>query len=273
MIVGLSFGISASSGFAAAGAASVNLIQNNVAAYLSDSTPVAAPAFDLQFGGPVVVKASDTSTDVGIAFDVGGSEESTGLGAAIGYDLIQNSITATAENVRLQTPGSVTITAQSSPTLVGVTAGFSAGETGAFGGSVSVNSIADDVDAHISAGSDVEAGGDITISGSQSASLVAVAGNVNFSWGGAAAGAAFAYNYVGAGVDPANPNAIDKNTTPGYTETFDPSSPGVVSGNELSFGSPDGFVPDQAVVYHQMGAAAPWATPSTCPGAARRSTP
>ncbi len=183
LIVGLAFGISASSGFAAAGAASVNLIKNNVAAYLSDSTPVTAPAFDLQFGGPVVVSASDTSTDVGIAFDVGGSEESTGLGAAIGYDLLQNTIGASAENVRLQTPGLVTITAQSSPTLVGVTAGFSAGETGAFGGSVSVNSIADDVDAHISAGSDVESGGDLTVSGSQSASLVAVAGNVNFSWG------------------------------------------------------------------------------------------
>ncbi len=94
LIVGLAFGISASSGFAAAGAASVNLIKNNVAAYVIDSTRVTGPAFDLQLGGPVVVFASDTSTDVGIAFDVGASGSSTAPGAAIGYNLIQNTIGA-----------------------------------------------------------------------------------------------------------------------------------------------------------------------------------
>ena len=252
LIVGVAFGISAglSTGFAAAGAASANLIKNNVAAYVSDSTPVGHPGFDLTFGGPVVVSASDTSTDVGVAFDVAASSSGNGVGAAIGYNLIQNKITASVENARLTTPGSVTITANSDPTLVGVSAGISAGETGAFGGSVSVNSIANDVDAHVSAGSDVEATGNITISGSQAASLVAVSGAVNVSWGGPAAGAAFAYNYVGAGVDPANPNAIDKNTTPGHQVTFDPSAAGTVSGNELSFPSPDGFVNGQAVVFH-----------------------
>ena len=215
-IVGVAIGVavSKSSGLAAAGSASINLIEDTVGANVVGD-PTLTPAPVIQVGGPVLIAATDTSTIVSVAGGVSISAGGNAVGAAITYNLIQNMITATIEDATIHTMGTLQLIAGSTPELVSVAAGVgaSSSEELAIGGSVSVNSIANTIDAHISGGSDVTAQDDITITGTQAASMVAVAGALAVSSATALAGA-FSYNYIGATVDPANPVAGQDTTNP-----------------------------------------------------------
>ena len=114
---------------------------------------------------------------------------------AITYNLIQNAIRAYIEKSSIDTNGQLEVSSVSSPAVVTVAVGAAGGPTAALGGSVSVNSIANNLDSHIAASSNVHAVGDIAVTSSQSAPMVALAGGLGISPDGAAVGAAFAFNY------------------------------------------------------------------------------
>ena len=95
--------------------------------------------------------------------------------------------------------------------------GAAGGQDFALGASISVNSIANTVDAHISNSTDNRANGDITVSASEAAGLYSVAGGIGVALGGSAVGAALAYNYIGGSFNPANPSFIDRAFYPRIT--------------------------------------------------------
>ena len=195
-------------GTVVAGSGSANVIKNTVDAHVANANGTVP--YDLIVGGPVVVSATDTSIMVGIAGAVSVSLDGNAGGASVVYDLIQNTITAYIDNSTLTTQGTLDVSADSSPTLVGIGVGVAGSEKISIGGSVAVNSIANAVDAHVSGDSNVHAHGSINLSASQSASMVSVTGGIGVSVQSVAVGAAISYNYIGAPYDPANPVAYDK---------------------------------------------------------------
>ncbi|MCY7332058.1 MAG: hypothetical protein LH649_05235 [Pseudanabaena sp. CAN_BIN31] len=274
------------SGNAAAGSLSVNVIKNTVDSHISSSSNV-------KTGGAITLKAKDTSTIVSIA---GGTAATLGngtaVGAAISYNLIQNTVTSYVDNSIIRDTGSMEMTATDSATLVAVSVGAAGSKDTAIGGSVTVNSIANNIDSHISGGSDVLVGGDLLMSATEKSNLYAISGGLALSTGGAAVGAAIAYNYVGGSFDAANPNAIDRNSTtknkinayidnskvnvgnnlsivsgfqaptnpladkPNLTQTekaFNPATSTNLSTDTIDFGSAHGFVTGQAIVYRNSG--------------------
>ncbi len=296
-------------GTVVAGSGSANLIKNTVDAHITNANGTGP--YDETIGGPVVVSASDTSVMVGIAGGVSVSLDGNAGGAAVVYDLIQNTITAYIDNSTLTTQGSLDVSAVSSPTLVGIGVGVAGSEKISIGGSVSVNSIANAVDAHISGDSNVHAHGNINISASQSASMVAVTGGIGVSVQSAAVGAAISYNYIGAPYDPANPVAYDKsglatNTISAYIDAstvttdaslrisgglsapvlppapngvtsthvlpFDPAT--AVSGNVITFSSPHELYNGQPIIYQPgIAGAVPLGYMSTVSGGTPSITP
>ena len=142
-------------GLAGAGSISINQIDNVVDAHVNDQTAVNSTQ------GAVAVTAADNSLIVSVAGGVAASSQSTAVGAAISYNLIGNTITAYADNGAINAAGAVTITATSSPMLVAFALGAAGSSEGfALGGSITVNSVSNDLDAHVTndtvtAGSDV----------------------------------------------------------------------------------------------------------------------
>ena len=163
--VGLGGGATSGAG---AGMIAVNVIKNETEAYVDDSTVtrVALPA-GMTSAGPVSLdlETNDTSGIVAIGFAVAGST-GTGknLGAAIGYNDIQSTITSYLDNVTVNVDGAVTVKSQATEQIgdvdVGIVAGLGSGWAAA--GSVSVNLIVDTISAVIDDGSQVTSGGAVS---------------------------------------------------------------------------------------------------------------
>ena len=134
----------------------------------------------------------------------------------------------------------------------------------AIGGSVTVNSIANDVDSHISGGSNVSAAGNASVLANESATMLTAAGGIAVAatQRGAAVGAAIAYNYVGGGFNPANPDQTNPNptTTDGITAYIDDSTVNV--GGSLTVAA--GFGPPSSLPGSVQPRTSPW-RPSHCP--------
>ncbi len=208
-VVGVAVGTG--TGIAGAGSVGVNQITNTIEAYIAGGSSVTA-------GGAVTVQATDRSQIVSVT---GGAAVSTGgssaVGAAVSYNLVSNAVTAFIDSSTVtSTSGSVSVSATSEPLLVAIAVAGAGAQTFAFGGSVTVNSIANTVDAHIAgstSSSTVNAGGDVSVTAADKASMYVIAGAVAVTTGAstAAIGASLAYNYVGGSFDPENPNAISYN--------------------------------------------------------------
>ena len=195
-------------GFAAAGSASVNIIQDVVSALITSVTNPAMMTV-IQAGGPILVEAADTSSIVGAAGGIGLSVSGPAVGLAVAYNLIQNTVSAYTEDADVKSQGDITFDADSSPAIIGVAAGIAGGAGDIAGaGSVAINSIVGAVDAHIAGGATVQAAGDITIVAAQSAAMVSVSGALVFS-AGVALGGAFSYNYIGAGGNTLSPSVVN----------------------------------------------------------------
>jgi hypothetical protein len=207
-ILGIAVGVAGGGGegFAAAGSASVNIIQDVVQALIFQAAHVTA-------GGSILVEASDTSSIVAAAGGIGAAVSGPAVGLAVTFNLIQNTVSAYTENAKIKSGGDITFDADSSPAIIGVAAGI-AGSAGdiAGAGSIAVNSIVGAVDAHVADFADVEATGDITIVAAQSAPMVSVSGALGISTG-LALGGAFSYNYIGAGGNTLSPSVVNNPAT------------------------------------------------------------
>jgi len=205
-IVGIAVGgaVSSGQGSAIAGSVGVNAISNSLDAHIRGTTATRVTG--------VTVKALDASTMIAVAGSLGVSKSGTGVGVAIGWNRVSNSVAAFVEGSTLSaTGGAVNVQATSTSLLVNVGAagaGSSKGTGGA--GALVINSIANSVDAHISALSTVSATGDINVTASEAASMIVVSLAIAGSGGGSGVGALLAYNYVGQSNSVADPNLISK---------------------------------------------------------------
>jgi hypothetical protein len=189
---------------AAAGNASVNEIAMTLDAHVSDNSSITS-------AGAVSIQATDHSYLVSVSGSVAVAQKgAAAVGAAVSYNLIDNSIQAyIADSAVRANGGSLTVSAVSTPTLIAVAVGGSDADNVAIGGSVTINSITNTVEAYLK-NATVFARGDLNVTATESALLVAVAGAVALTRSGsgsgdAAIGAAVAYNYIGQSFDTANP--------------------------------------------------------------------
>jgi hypothetical protein len=207
--LGVALGIAEGASWgAAAGNASVNKIAMTLDAHVSDNSSITA-------AGAVTIQATDHSYLVSVSGSVAVAKQgAAAVGAAVSYNLIDNSIQAYIDGSAVRASGgSLTVSAASTPTLIAVAVGGADADKIAIGGSVTINSITNSVAAYLK-NATVFAGGDLNVTATESALLVAVAGAVALtrsgsgsgaSTGNAAVGAAVAYNYVGQSFDPSNP--------------------------------------------------------------------
>ena len=159
----------------------------------------------------------------------GASSGTAAVGAAVSYNLIGNTITSYIENSTVDSTGSsLTVSADSAPFVVSIAVGGAGAATFSFGGSVSINSIANDVDSHISDGSNVSTKGNASVLANESATMLTAAGGVAASTGAqsGAVGAAIAYNFVGGGFNPSDPDQTNPSptTSDGITAYIDDST-------------------------------------------------
>ena len=211
----IAVGAATSSGeFAGAGTVSINVINDTTEAYISNTATAPNATSSITAGGTVEVTASDTSTIGSVALSAAGASKGTAAGLAISYNSIGNSIEAYIDDSTVKTGGDLNLTATSSPLLVAIAVGAAGtGEGFAGAGSITVNTIANDVDTHIDDSTIDAASGGVSLEAYESAIMVVIAGGLGISLGGAAFGAAIAYNYVGGSFNTADPNVLDDKPT------------------------------------------------------------
>ena len=245
-IGGAAAGIAAStssSNFTGAGSLTVNVITSSVNAFIDDTIDANSM---ITTGGDVTVSASDDSQIITVAGAVAGAPQGdASTGAAISYNLIQNTIRAYIEDATVTAQGtdsSVDVSATSDAVLIALTVAGAGGDDFALGASISVNSIANTVDAHI-LDATVTASGDVMVTASESNALFSVAGAVAVATGNTAVGGALAYNFIGGGFDSANPNFEDPSPDPDEITAYISDST-VTSGGDIVVQAGHGISPD-----------------------------
>ncbi|MEO8493909.1 MAG: hypothetical protein ABI614_02485, partial [Planctomycetota bacterium] len=208
--LGVALGIAEGDSWGAgAGNASVNTITMTLDAHVSDNSSITS-------AGSLSIEATDESYLVSVSGSVAVAGKGTAaVGAAVGYNLVDNSILAYVDGSAVRAEGgSLTVSATSTPTLIGVVVGGADADKVAIGGSVAINSISNSIAAYLN-NATVFSSGDLDVTAIESALLVAVAGAISVAKSKmenesiAAVGAAVAYNYIGQTFDlsdPAFPN-------------------------------------------------------------------
>jgi hypothetical protein len=255
-IGGVDVGVAAGTGkgWAAAGSVLVNVISNTIDAHIANNSNVSA-------GGDVLLRATDTSLIVAIAGAVAASVSGTqGIGASISYNRISNGIAAYIDGSTVTTSGgSISVLATSTPTLVALGAAGAGGAGGddksiSGAGTLTINSVANTVDAHIIGSPDVHASGDVAVNSSEAASAIVVALTGAGSGTGSAIGASIAYNYIG-GLAPLDPNVISyqDGVVPGtVTPTVTADNP-IGFDTSIHFSSPTNLNTGDEVLYQAGG--------------------
>jgi hypothetical protein len=253
VIGSLAAGVAVAQETALAGSLSINQITDTIDAHIGADSWVMS-------GAAVSLSATDKSLIVAIAG--GGALGNSGKagGASIGYNRIANTITADIAGATVRAHGSVNLSALSSPLLVAVTAeGAGSAGTSAGTGTLTMNFIANTVDAHIVGSTVTAAAGDVAVNSSEAASEYVVALGVAASLSSSSVGAAIALNFLG-GQAPLDPTLLDTNllsyndgplassTTVGVTS----DAPTPVD-TEIDLPN-HGFTTGDAVVYHDGGA-------------------
>ena len=216
-MVGVAAATGSTGKLAGAGSVLINRITNTIDAHISDTVDVDDVDAAIITGGSVTVEASDESSIVSVAGGVSYAGAGSAVGAAVSFNLISNRIDAYIDGTTVHATGGlsnidVSATSDADVIAVAIGVGASAGTYG-LGGSLTVNSIANTVDAHVSNSTQVQAGGDINLSAFETDTLFAVAGGfATATGGGSAAGAALAYNYIGGSFDSANPEVFDRDS-------------------------------------------------------------
>jgi hypothetical protein len=231
-----------------AGSGSANVIAEAITAQI-DGGSVSAQGPQ----GSLTVHAEDASTITSVAgaLSAGGAGGVGGgvagqEGASLAFNVIADPTTAEIANAAVGASGDVTVEADSTAVITGVTIGFAVGGAGGEGGggaysgagSLSMNVIASPVKADIDGGS-VSAGGALTVQAEDVSVITAVGGAFAISGAGGAGGgisgqtgAAVAVNFIGnfvtAAIDGADVTAPD-----GVTVTA--NSAAVITGVTIGF--------------------------------------
>ena len=218
--VGVAVAIGSDGKLAGAGSILINKITNTIEAYVADTVTGTAVARHGLRGECGRRRQADREGRLADRLDRGRHLDLLQWQRDRGGDQLQpdlEHVKAYVEDATVVACGSaalIWLSVQSSSTLVAIALGV-AGSGGnlAIGGSLTVNSIANTLDAHIKNSTNVSAGDDVRVTAFESATMVVVAGGIGVSTGGTAAGAAIAYNFIGGTFDDANPDLIDKDST------------------------------------------------------------
>ncbi len=192
----ISAAIAGSGEFSLAAGVSTNNINNEVLAYIYNSTVTsynsAAPPEGEMYG--VILTAEDTSMINSFSgqFNFSGT---AGIGAAIAVNEIDNTVKAYTQDSTITTLSSLTQEASSTAVIKTIAAGGGVSQYLAATGSVAKNTVSNDVLAYIT-GSTVSADKGAAITSSNDSEIGAVAGAVSISIGGSI-GAAVAINDIG----------------------------------------------------------------------------
>ncbi len=189
-----------------AGMVSVNIIASQTTANITGSTilqPAAATGT-----ASVDVIAADTSGIISVGGAIGIAVfQSTipgnrVIGAAIGYNEINNQISAFIDGGSLNIKGDLFVTATSNATISGTAVGAGlSGSASGFAGSSTANLIKNTIDAHISDALDtnpyaIQVGGTVVVSATDTSVVVGIAGAVAVSLNQNAAGASVVYDLI-----------------------------------------------------------------------------
>ncbi len=205
--VTVSGGLSLGSGIAVAGSASLNFIDNSLDVGIHNVTTQVS-AHD-----KLTVNAVDASKIIAIAGGLSVSTGSVGIGGAVSYNDIQDTVSARIGSALAPTaadPTAVTssdgnsgeisantigVSATTSADILDVTFDLSAATDAALGAAVSVNKIADSADAHVAHSQNVQATTGISFTAGNTSQILAIAGSGAGS-GAAAVGAGVGYNDI-----------------------------------------------------------------------------
>jgi len=153
-----------------AGAVPNAVVDDDTAAYLGDGALVDA--------GALTIEASEKSRVVPIAGGIAFGSDFA-VGASVGLASTQTNIRASIDHATVSVDRDITVLATNQTSLSGVAAGLAASTDGlGAAGSASLNTIDNDVQAHVSAGSTVDAGNHLSVHAEDSSRLFAVSGSV-----------------------------------------------------------------------------------------------
>gem|GEM_PF-3223135 len=189
----------AGTGFA--GMIAVNVIHGETRAFLKETLLTETPNVPGTVG--LRVDAEDDSAIIAVSGAVGVGQ-TTGVGAAIGYNEIRATTEAYLDDSDVTVSGTVEVIADSTTKIGGCVVGVGVG-TGAsalaLAGSSATNVIALTVDAHVALGSTVHAGDAVDITATDHSEIVSVGGGVTLSMSGSrGAGVAIGYNRISNGI-------------------------------------------------------------------------
>ncbi|NOY98118.1 MAG: hypothetical protein GXP40_02800 [Chloroflexi bacterium] len=179
----LSVGAAGAKNTAIAGSVSVNAITNTIDAHISNGS-------DVDASGDVTVAAKDASLIKSLAGQVAISISSSAIGAAVGVNMIGNTVKAYIDDSNVDTTagGNIKVSADEAATIHSISAGGSGGNNFTLGGSVSVNTLTNSSKAYLTGSKPVNADGTLAISASDDTDAWALAGNISVSIGGTAIG-------------------------------------------------------------------------------------
>ena len=161
----------------ASGMVSLNFIDNEAEASISNSTNLADPGDPPAVNGSISLLAKDDSLVESIAGGVGFAKK-IGFGGGLAYNSIKNTIDAYVDESSLDTSGGLTIEALSTETIKTIAAGGAGAEKLALAGGVALNFIESTIDAYISGSPVINAAGSIIIKATDTSAITADAGGV-----------------------------------------------------------------------------------------------
>ena len=203
----LSAGVGGGKKFAFAGSLSINQIDNTVAAYIKDSGQnIANPSQSqaIKAGKAITLQASDNSIISTLSGGAAVALSGSAVGAAVSINAIGDNddsskgVKAYIDNADVRTTGNynISLTATNNAEIGAIALGVAGGEEYALGGSVAVNDIESQSDAHISNNSTVATVGSISITSQDTSEIQALAGAVGISLNKSAVGAAISINDI-----------------------------------------------------------------------------
>ena len=197
------------------GSISVNFIRNTLAAGITGSTVTAA--------GNINVLAGNTSQINAISGNFGSAAATNDIQSDIDAIISAGSITSTAGSVSVVAefaePGDLSGSPFGlSDQINAIAIGFVTAEQAlTIAGSLALNWIRNDVDAHITGSAVTAALGDVSVMAVDTATINSAAGALSINdKTGSAAGASFSYNYLGS--DPNDPASSNTNEIQAYIE-------------------------------------------------------
>ena len=165
-------GAAGASGSTAVGASvSVNGTIDDIEANIQNGATVS--------GTSIALSASDTDTIKAVTGAAAISTKGNGIGAAIGANYIDNTVTASVNgSSATATAGDVTTTADEEATIQALAVGLEGAQNSAGGGSLSINVITDTVTASIAGAAVVSASGNVKVKSTNDATIAALAGQI-----------------------------------------------------------------------------------------------